>query len=194
MAMKRRLLVLPISAAMIAALCAYKLTRSEEPADQNQPLVITRQAPFFTLYDQRKPPQLLWLKSFLGRHWIVLAFFNPKAGLEGDPVLVWLRKHAETLRSQNVKVFAISRELPQIHRKMLKEILKEDEPTPFQMLTDLDGQAHRDYGLQDRQTQQLSTGVFLIDRKGNLTWNRQHPVPLENPIAELAEEFDIASP
>jgi hypothetical protein len=44
--MKLRVLVLPISAGVIAALCAYKLSRSDEPADANRSIKITRQARF----------------------------------------------------------------------------------------------------------------------------------------------------
>jgi peroxiredoxin len=191
MAMRRRVLVLPISAVVIAALCAYKLSRSDEPADPNRPLVITRRAPLFELYNQRKPPQLTWLKSFLGRHWIVLVFFDEETGLAGDPNLVWLREHAAALRNENVKVFVISTALPQTHRKLLEELLDEEEPVPFQLLTDLDGSAHQQYGLYDPIKQQYSTGVFLIDRAGNLPWNREHPLPLESPSADLARQFSI---
>ena len=187
--MRRRVLILPLSAVVIAALCAYKLSRSEEPADPDRPIVLTRQAPFFELYNQQKPPQLVWLKSYIGRHRIVLVFFDPQAGLENDPVLVWLRRHAETLRSQNVKVFAISGELPQTHRKMFKEWLAEDEPPPFQILTDLTGSIHRVYGRYDDQTQTLLTGVFLIDRAGNLPWEPTHPLALTDPLADLQQEF-----
>ena len=167
----------------------YKLTRSEEPADPDRPIVRTRQAPFFELYNDHKPPQLVWLKSYIGRHQIVLVFFDPEAGLEGDPVLVWLRRHADALRSQHVKVFAISGELPQTHRKMLKEWLTEEEPPPFQLLTDLTGSAHRVYGRVDDQTQKLLPGVFLIDRAGNLPGNEKHPLPLANPLADFRHEF-----
>jgi peroxiredoxin len=187
--MSRRALVLPISALIIAALCAYKLSRSEEEAASEQPIVLIRQAPFFELYDQRKPPQLVRLKSYLGRHRIVLVFFDERGGLY-DPALEWLRKHAETLRRQDVKVFAISPALPQTHRKML-ESLEADEPAPFQMLSDLDGSVHGQYGLSIDKSNQLATGVFLIDRAGNLPGNRKHPLPLKDPPGDLSREFGL---
>jgi peroxiredoxin len=186
--MNRRVLVLPIAAVAIGALCAYKLSRSDEKADPNRPFRIIRQAPLFVLYDQRETPQLTWLKSFLGRHEIVLVFFNEKVGMS-DPVLVWLRQHAAKLRRENVKVFAISRGLPQDHRKMLKEGLAEDEPVPFQMLSDLDGKVHQQYGLVKPEAQRPEAGVFLIDRAGNMLWNQKHPLPLDDPIRELEQKF-----
>ena len=174
---------------IIAALCAYKLSRSDESSDPDRPVVAIRQAPFFELYDHRKPPQVVRLKSFIGRHWIVLAFFDEKTGL-ADPVLAWLRENAESLRRENVKVFAISTALPQTHRKMLEKTLKADEPIPFQMLSDIEGYAHQQFGLVD-EDRKRSTGVFLIDRAGNLRWNRERPLPLEDPTAELAREFEL---
>ncbi len=186
--MKLRVLVLPISAVVIAALCAYKLSRSDEPTDFDRPIKIIQRAPLFELSDQRKPPQSIRLEPFLGRHEIVLVFFDEKTGLS-DPVLVWLRQHAALLRSEDVEVFAISPDLPQRHRKMLEETLEDDEPVPFQMLSDLDGKVHRQYGRYDAQTQKLLPGVFLIDRAGNLPWNRQHPLPMDDPLIELEEKF-----
>jgi alkyl hydroperoxide reductase subunit AhpC len=118
----------------------------------------------------------------------VLVFFDEKTGLS-DPVLVWLRQHAEALRSENVEVFAISPDLPQRHRKMLEESLENNEAVPFQMLSDLDGKVHRQYGRYDAQTQRLLPGVFLIDRAGNMPWDRQHPLPLEDPLDELERKF-----
>ncbi len=187
--MRRRVLILPLSAVVIAALCAFKLSRSEEPPDPDRPIVLTRRAPFFQLYNQHKPPQLVWLKSYIGRHHIVLVFFDPHAGFEADPVLVWLRQNAEALQSRNVKVFAISEVLPQTHRKLLKDWLAEDEPPPFQFLTDLSGSIHRLYGRFDKETEKLLTGVFLIDRAGNLPWDQNHPLPLEHPLETLRQEF-----
>ncbi len=187
--MRPRVLILPLSAVVIAGLCAYKLSQSEEPPDPDRSIVLTRQAPFFELYNDHKPPQLVWLKSYIGRHRIVLVFFDPQTGLKGDPALVWLRRHAGGLHSRNVKVFAISQALPQTHRKMLKAWLADDEEPPFEFLTDLTGSAHRAYGRFDEKTKALLTGVFLIDRAGNLPWDESHPLPLERPLEALEHEF-----
>lgn len=186
--MKLRILVLPFAAVVIAALCAYKLSRSDELVTSNGPVTIVQQAPLFELYDQRKPPQLNRLKSFLGRHELVLVFFDEQTGLS-DPVVVWLREHADQLRGANVKVFAISRGLPQHHRTMLEETLATDEPLPFQMLSDLDGKVHEQYGLSVKKASKPATRVFLIDRAGNLPWNREHPLPAEDPRAELERKY-----
>jgi peroxiredoxin len=186
--MKPRVLVLPIAAVVIAGLCAYKLSRSDEPADPHRPVRVIQRAPLFELSDQRKPPQSIRLETFVGRHEIVLAFFDEKTGLS-DPVLVWLRQHADKFRRADVKVFAISRGLPQTHRKMLKDALADGEPVPFQMLSDLDGKVHQQYGLLKLDAQKPETGVFLIDRAGNMPWNLSHPLPLDDPIQELEQKF-----
>lgn len=188
--MRRRALILPFSAVVIAGLCAYKLTRSDKPTDADGSVVINRPAPQFELYNHRKPPQIIRLASFLGRHRIVLVFFDPENGIQNNEILAWLRRHSESLRSKNVQVFAISTVLPQTHRKMLDEMLNENEPTPFLMLSDLDGKVHQRYGRVD-ETQRKLSGVFLIDRVGNLPWNQNHPLPLEEPLLELAQEFSI---
>lgn len=186
--MKLRLLLLPLSAAVIAGLCAYKLSRSDEQADANRPIRITRPAPLFELSDQRKPPQTVRLETFVGRHEIVLVFFKDKVGLS-DPALVWVRDHAEILRNNGVRVFAISQALPQTHRKMLEESLNADEPVPFQMLSDLDGKVHEQYGLLGTNDLEPKSGVFLIDRAGNMTWNQTHPLPTDDPLSELERKY-----
>jgi peroxiredoxin len=185
--MKRRVFVLPLSALVIAGLCAYKLSRSDEHSDSNRPTSIIRQAPAFELYDQRKPPQVVRLKSFLGRHEIVLVFFSENVGLS-DPVLAWLRDNAEQIQSEGVKVIAISQALPQVHRKMLQDVLRANEVVPFQMLSDLDGAVHEQYGVAVNDKAALPR-LFFIDRAGNLPWEREHALPAEEPVEELKRRF-----
>ncbi len=193
MTMKRRVWVLPISAIIIAGLCAYKLTRPDKVIDSNREIAIIRPAPLFTLHNDQKPPRITKLKGYIGRHKIVLVFFDPKQGLAENPVLVWLRTHADALRRQDVEVFAISPALPQAHRKMLADWLHENERRPFQMLSDIFGTAQQLYGKPGGQSQRDPLtpleAVFLIDRAGNLRWNKQHPIPLPDAISALEREF-----
>ena len=186
--MQNRILILPVSALIIIGLCAYKMTRKEEPADATN-YVLTRRAPVFELFDHRKPPQLTRMTSFLGRHHLVMVFFDPKTKLEDNPTLSWLIQHVDSLDDQNVKIIAVSPALPQTHRKMLAEVLGEDHIAPLRFLSDLDGSVHRDYGLDLNQL--AKEQVFLIDRAGNLTWNLEHPIPLSDPLAELQEQFSV---
>lgn len=188
--MRPRVFILPLAALIIAGLCAYKLSRSDESGDANRPLVINRPAPLFELYNQRKPPQIVRLASFIGRHRIVLVFFESEKGIEENPVLNWLRQHADTLRSENVQVLAIGTALPQNHREMLENLLEDREQVPFLMLSDLDGKVHQLYGRVD-EMQNVLPGVFLIDRAGNLPWNRKHPLPLDDPLSELPRALSM---
>lgn len=187
----RLFLILPLSALVIAGLCAYKLSRPSDGTERSQPISIDKRAPLFELYDQGKPPQSVRLERYIGRHRIVLVFFQPEGKLANDPVLVWLKDRADILRNEEVKVLAISTLLPQDHRKLLKEFADEDGSASFQMFSDLNGEVHRLYGLPDPRTSKIPTTVFLIDRTGNLTWNQEKPIPLKDPIRDLAAEFGV---
>ena len=188
---RRIFFILPLAALAIAGLCTYKLSRPSEQEEPHQPAVVVKRAPLFELSDHSKPPQSVRLERYIGRHRIVLVFADLKAGLAGDPVLIWLREHADAIRREDAKIAVISSLLPQDHRRMLKESLEEGEPAPFQMFSDLNGDVHRLYGVADSNTSKVSTTVFLIDRAGNLAWSQNKPVSLGDPIHDLKTEFGI---
>jgi len=111
--MPRRILILPISALVIVLLCLYGLSRKKDASLQRAALpVAKRSARFllFELYDQNN--KTVRLERYLGRHPILLVFFDQRTGADGDPVFMRLREELNRLKRENVIVLGISTALP----------------------------------------------------------------------------------
>lgn len=172
--MNRRLLILFGGAAVIAVLCVYKATRRyHKPAHIVLPTV-KQAAPLFELYNENNEP--VRLVGYIGRHRILVAFFDGKAGADHDPVLLRLRREFQRLRNNNIKVLAVSTALPQENRK----VIERSGPFPFPLLSDPDLRVHRRWGRIDPQTGTPRTGLFLIDRAGEVDAAEGFPRPLSD--------------
>lgn len=176
--MRPRILILPVSAIIITALCAYKLTRTEYPeAPITDRPALKRPAPTFELLDEHKPSRLVRLDGYLGRYRILLVFFNGDQGADRSPVLLRLRDEFDTLESAGIKVFAVSAALPQDNRK----IIARSGPFPFPLLSDPAFQAYQAWGRLDETTGKPLEGVFFIDRAGLVEWSKTAPKPSDDP-------------
>ena len=115
--MYRRILILPCSAAVIAGLCFYKWTRTYEKVPLPTPTQTCAAAPFqFVLPDQKKPMNRVRLVGFLGRHRILIVFYDGSSGAEKDPVLLRLRRDFAAVKKADVIVLGISTAIPQLNR------------------------------------------------------------------------------
>ncbi len=171
----RGVLFLATAAALISGLCVYKLTRTYEPvAAANTPLSL-QPAPPFELLDSKKPSELVRLKTYLGRHRIVLVFFDAAAGADHDPNLLRLRADYELLKSTGTVVVGVSPALPQENRK----VFKRSGDFPFSLLSDPDLRVHELWGRYNNETKAAQPGLFLIDRKGDVAWADGFPRPLD---------------
>ena len=187
--MHRRVLILPLAAVVIAGLCAWKLSRLDDEERRHRTAVrppAMRSAPAFELYDDHKPSQIVRLKSYLGRHRILVVFFDGQAGADRSPVLLRLKREFESLKRADVKVFAVSDALPQQNRPAGERV----GGFPFPLLTDLTGRVHEDWGLAGTKTGELRQGVFLIDRAGNVAWEKNAPQPSADADALLTHLID----
>ena len=120
--MRKRVLILPISAAVIIAMCAYRISTNDPNAPKPiAPTANYRPAPEFELYDQHEPSETVRLEGYLGRHTIVIVFFDAKIGADRDPILARLRQDFDKIKSSGTKVFAISTALPQDNRKVIQQ-------------------------------------------------------------------------
>lgn len=121
------------------------------------------------------------LARYLGRHEIVIVFFDEKQGAENDPVLTLLRDNHAVLKKRRIIVLGISSALPQVHRKA--------GDFPFELLTDLDltsgasSHVREAFGLIDEESGEASNGVFQIDRAGRIAWSQGRPQPIPEPMA-----------
>ena len=186
----RRLLFPVIAAVVLIGICYWRVTtnKPQDYADQVAAAVMMRPAPGFEALDSDK--HLTRLGTFLGRHTIILLFFDgdagididPKtAGADKDPNLMRLRERFSELQAQNVKVVAVSPCSPYRHRTAMDRVGK----FPFPLLSDIDPvspegtlRIHRLWGRLDPATGKPRTGVFLIDRKGQVQSNIDAPKPM----------------
>ncbi|REJ96388.1 MAG: hypothetical protein DWQ34_03895 [Planctomycetota bacterium] len=179
-----RILILPVSAVVIALLVAWRLGRETDRQDAvSQPPPVRRQlAPVFELYDQNN--QLVKFERYLGRTRLVVVFYEAATGADEDPHLVRLRRHIEDVAAAGVQVVGISTAVPAENRRAAERAGGE---FPFPLLTDIDpvhqstGAVHGQWGLSDPETGALQTGLFLVDRAGMVGTDDGTPVPEESP-------------
>lgn len=176
MPQKKRILVLPAAAIIILTACLWRLNNPPPTQAEMDLPGETRQAPAFQLYDQNS--KLLKLAAYLGRHRIVIVFYDGQAGPDADPVLQELRKFYPALKAESVVVLGISTALPQENRN------NSAQPYPFPLLSDAvaadKNSVHTVWGrLVPPASLDKPAGtkpaVFLIDRKGHVPWSGDLP-------------------
>jgi peroxiredoxin len=186
--MRIRALSLPIAAVIIAALCVYKLTRDYDPPPLSAPVVrrpVPR--PLFELLDAKQPSELVRLQSFLGRHRIIVVFFDSRLGADRDPRLLRLYRDAGRIENVGIIVLAVSEALPSENRQAVKRARQSGLRIPFPLLSDPPSTSaapgmgylvHSAWGRYDEQARQPLPGIFLIDRAGTVNWNGNKPQPV----------------
>ncbi|MFM9965953.1 MAG: peroxiredoxin family protein [Planctomycetaceae bacterium] len=167
---KSRILVLPVAAIIIAGLVAWKI-RQPPQARTTALLAERRPAPKFMGLDSQN--QLVKLERYLGRHEILLIFFDGEAGADHDPILLRVRQRFEELQRRGVKVIGVSAAIPQFNRQAAERA----GPFPFPLLSDPEYYMHRIWGRYDENRLQPQTGAFWIDRAGQVAWSGQSPRP-----------------
>lgn len=176
--MRRILIILPISAAVILGLAAFKLTRRYEPLrdqDYEQPLA----APAFILADEHSRPVRFDLR-YRGRQKVLIVFFDGTRGPDHSPLVAALRDRFGDLKRTGAAVLAISAARPSQNRygadlehRQSAEPQPDDELRyPFPLLSDiLDYEVHRRYGAYDAQSNQPLESVFVVDRLGLIQYS-----------------------
>lgn len=198
--MRRILLVIPVSAAVIIALVAFKMTRTYEPVAAGSTGDV-RPAPLFQLPDEHS--RTVRLASYVGRQKILIVFFDGSRGPGQSPLLQQLRNDFPLIDATGATVFAISAARPSQNRYGANlEHLKIDParggtPTPeeirysFRLLSDIvDYQWHRLYGAFDAATGQPREAVYVVDRAGLIQHEHLGPAGLGAPedwVRELKE-------
>ena len=181
----RRILVLPAAAVVILALVAYKFERlSRDRQQPASPVVSLQSAPLFSAYDMEN--KLVRLDTYLGRHEILLVFFDSRQGFEGDPAMTEVRQHLPELQQRGMKVFGVSTLLPQDNRKTTEQ----RGPAGFPLLSDPAGQVHQSWGRIDSGSGAPLTGVFYIDRAGRVQSDGRFPLAWTNPRQQLRQLLD----
>lgn len=172
-----RILVLPVAAVLIYAAVEYGQQNSARSRPTSTS-VSMMQAPLFEGADARK--SVFRLQGWLGRHQILLVFFDGRSDAAADPVLRHLREHSADLQRTNTFVAAVSTALPSQNQSV-------DLPSTFALVTDLppDCSIHRMWKCFDAGNGKPLQAVFLIDRAGNVAEDGGSPSPLTNVDTEI---------
>lgn len=169
-----RVLVLPLAAAMIVGLVAFKLSQPRQ-GRSTAALQERRAAPKFLALDSDN--KLLKFERYLGRQEVLLIFFDGEAGADRDPVLLRARQQFSELKRRGVQVVGISAAIPQYNRQAMERGGK----FPFPLLSDPEFLIHRLWGRYDDDRLETQTGVFWIDRAGQVAWSGKSPRPEADP-------------
>lgn len=198
--MRLRTTLLLIAACLIGGLCLWKLTRNYPP-QSSVAVPMNRPAPRFTLFDQHKPQRLVKLEAYLGRHQILIAFFDGSRPVTEDALVQQLLAHEEALTRRGIKILAISPAIPQVNRRHWEEVHGKDSQPPFPLLSDPALIVHREWGRLDSENTAPAPGkgsggmiapplkppaLFLVDRAGNLPWQAT-PLPVDDPAQTIAD-------
>ncbi len=133
-------------------------------------------APVFELFSQKNQTDVIRLRGYLGRHQLLIAFFDGKKGVDQSPTISSLKDHYDLLEKKGVFVFGISEEIPQVNRKIIEETGK----IPFKLLSDPGFDVIRQWGCYDEEKQTTVEKIFLIDRTGYVTWEGQFPKEMDS--------------
>ncbi|MGE0378870.1 MAG: hypothetical protein AB7Q45_26005, partial [Planctomycetaceae bacterium] len=184
--MKRRTLALPIAAAVIMGLVAWRL--SWEPPLRNgtrRQTTVRRLAPRFELYDQRS--QLVKFERYLGRTRLLLLFIADTPAAE-HPLVLQLLGQSELMDSANVQVIVVGMATPYANRESERRL---GRSLPFPVLTDVNLQTpepaptHRLWGLAGDDPADVREGLYLIDRDGAVNWPGAAPQPAADPAQTI---------
>lgn len=173
----KRLLIVAVAAILIVGACVWKLTQPVDVTATSREDQLRKPAPRFELPDQKT--RLVKFERYLGRHRILLVFFDGDFPPDQDDRLVQLRKGYSGLSKNNTVVVAVSGGLPQTNRS--------GTAFPFPILTDLQQRdpgshfnAHKLWGSYDAKAKKPLFKTFLIDRRGDVAWTDQGPKEITN--------------
>lgn len=145
-------------------------------------------APRFTLADHNR--KVVKFERLLGRHRVILAFFDPELGVDRDPRTQQLIENFDAMHRAGIEIVAVSTATPYANGEAERRLGRK---LPFPVVTDIDINdpaplpTHRKFGLIDAQTGEARTGLFLIERDGSLPRQENGlPLPVQDEVAALA--------
>jgi peroxiredoxin len=183
--LKPRILILPVAALAITGLVYFKSTQPQVQLSTSAREAIQRRRPAtpFKLHDQRSQP--FRLERYLGRHKLLIVFFDPSQGAARNAQLKLLKAGYEQLAAHDRKVIAISSATPYANR----ESFKLGGDFPFHVLSDADYSVATEWGCMTNATPpQVLPAAFVVDRAGVISWSQvggPTPIPWETLLGEL---------
>ncbi|MEY3175761.1 MAG: hypothetical protein RLZZ436_3675 [Planctomycetota bacterium] len=184
--MKPRFLLFLLLLSAVTGATVWRMANPHQRQAVDPALLNARPAPGFQLLDQNNRP--VQLRGYLGRHRVLVAFFDGRTGPLADRVLLRLKECQPALKSEGVLVLAISTPLaPEIKPQTLS--------FPFPVLRDTIAgtpeSCSRVWGVCPQPAESgraavISPALFLVDRSGLVAWQGEHPQPLADPEAAIA--------
>lgn len=160
-----RLMFVLLAGGLIAGVCTFRLM-TNRPLDHAAQLRAASQpqpAPLFEAVNEQN--EMFRLQTYLGRHRIIVVFYDGDAGANHSRELAELTKRADELKRLDVKAVGVSRSLALANRTALKQL----GDFPGQLLSDVDGMIHQRWGRNGPDGRTIP-GLFLIDRKGQVAY------------------------
>ena len=192
----RRVLILIAAGVFIAVLCAWRVV-TNKPQDYAAQVkleaskVVTRSAADLDFEGLDSDNRMVRLAAFLGRHRVIVLFFDGELGADKDAELLRLRERFVELKAHDVKVIAVSTALPQQNRAAM--LPERAGGFPFPLVSDFNPvspeeaqKIHRRWGRWDDSTGKAKPGVFVIDRKLQIEFLGGAPKPVAS--VDLAVE------
>lgn len=187
----RRIIVVIALGTLIALICAARSFRNRPQTYEEQvaAAAVMRPAPAFEALDS--DGHLVRLATWLGRHRIIVVFFDGEVGADRDADLLRLRDRFAEIQSRDVKVVGVTTSIPQVNRAAME---RAGGAFPFPLVSDVDFQSpegtlriHRHWGRLDSLAETPLKGIFLIDRKGQVAYVGPIPKPYDN----VDQIFDV---
>jgi peroxiredoxin len=182
--MGKREVLLLVAGVLILVTVVWRQQQLQQWQHDPTRVVITKRAlaPRFTLADNSR--KVVKLERLLGRHRVVLVFFDAEMGVDQDPRTKNLIENFAAIDSAGIEILAVSTATPFANEEAEKRLGSE---LPFPVLTDIDinnpapTPAHHLYGLIDATTSTPRPGLFLINRDGSVAFGLNgFPAPAEN--------------
>ena len=190
--MKDRRLVFVLFAGLLIGFVTLLRIWNNHPQtyeEQVAAAVVMRPAPGFEALDSNG--HLVRLGAWLGRHRMILVFFDGESGADQDVDLLKLRDRFADIQKHDVKVVGVTASIPQVNRASME---RAGGDFPFPVVSDVDFQSaegslriHRHWGRLDTVTGKTLKGIFFIDRKGQVAYVGPIPKPYEN----VDQVFDL---
>jgi peroxiredoxin len=180
---ERRLTFVVAAGLLIAVVCVVRIATNRPQSYEAQVAAasVMRPAPGFEALDSDN--HLVRLGAWLGRHQIVVVFFDGERGADQDANLLRLRERFSELNAPSVKIVGVTAVAPQVNRAAIER----GGSFPFPLVSDIDPQnpegtmrIHRHWGRLDSRSEKPVPGIFLIDRKGSVAYIGTTPKSYDN--------------
>lgn len=165
-----------VAGGIIAGVCGWRLATNQpqDYATQQREARADRPAPDFEALDSQN--QMFRLQRYLGRHRVLVVFFDGQIGAAHDPRIQAIVSHWDLLKSHDIQAVGVSTALPQENRTAIAAV----PGIHFPLVTDIDLSIHDRWARIDPRTGSPLPGVFLIDRKGAVSCFGATPQPVDD--------------